>query len=975
MIYMISEPERSNMSEHLRVSRAQFERIAQLLTNVGSPEIELETRLTNPIDVYQFNRLVKYYEKNGLARSDAKLGLDIALEDGTRATLDGAPNIQKFCENGAMDTITGIQKKTLDAETLDEYDIKIKLSQETPLEVTEVHRRVRAALSVNGVRVFYRLKQRTSFAMTPEFRMDLTMVRSNTTRVPTSLDKVSYEVEIELNHDAAARSGNAAALAKSLLLMTYEALKVVENTASVLPKSHVAKVLIEYSRIAFQLDKPMPLDRMLRSPKLYFAGPQPVSFELQHMMSDEFYTSYTVTHKADGERALIFCDSAGDVYLINNRLKLQRLVRGLNATRASLFDCEVLNLKEKRKIFVFDAYVANGKHITGLRLTAPPPSESRLAYAQQFVDALNVSSKTIDIEVKKFMAAETPQQFYDACRTFLTEQAAHTLAYETDGLVFTPNLLPVGANAPSDKPKLNGTWYRVYKWKPPIRNSIDFLVRFRPGVSKGADGKTVKIMDLYVGGDIKPTTPWEFLTTPDVHQKKGYAPVAFAPASPFDNISMCQVPVTSAAATLCANGDTIMDEAIVEMSWNMADARWEPLLVRHDKTELYRITRNIAGAANDRDIAERIWTTILHPVSEGHLIGNTRLDTVEIATDETKYYNRTVDRVQSAAYAMIDFHNFWVKRRHLLERFYNVTSTVCDIGCGKGGDLNKWIDARFKVVLGVDLFSDNICNPKDGIYARLLDRVQAEPMLANQVANYIFLPMDASQKFNSEYFKTIDNTEVRALAQVLWGAEKASVASLNKYYGLVQKQFELVTSQFTVHYFFENDTTLSNFCYNVNQLLKPGGYFIGTCFDGHLIEHALEGVQKGAAITGTKDGKRVWAIRKEYEKFESKGTGHKISVYFETINQFIDEYLVDFGRLQDELKPYGISVLTPRECAALKLQESHGNFRRLFANLQNVWETEQFNNPPMWLKRAIGMQETEKTFSFLNMWFVFRKKK
>lgn len=965
------------MSEQLRVSRTQFERIAQLLSKVGSSEIELETRLTNPVDVYQFNRLVKYYEKNGLARSDAVLGLDIVLEDGTRATLDGAANIKKFCENGAMDAISGIQKKTLDAEALDEYDIKIKLSQESPLEAVEVQRRVRAALSVNGARVYYRLKQRTSFTMSPEYRMDLTMVRSNAVRVPTPLDKVSYEVEIELNHDAAARSGNPAALAKSLLLMTYEALKVVENSTSVLPKSHIAKILTEYSRIAFQLDKPMPLDRMLRSPKLYFAGPQPVSFELQHMMSDEFYTSYTVTHKADGERALIFCDNIGDVYLLNNRLKLQRLVRGLTGAKSSLFDCEVLNIKDQRKIFIFDAYVVNGKHITALRLTSSSssqssPLESRLAYAQQFADALK---DKIDIQVKKFLSAETSQQFYDACKTFLTEQASHTLSYETDGLIFTPNLLPVGANAPGDKAKLNGTWYRVYKWKPPIRNSIDFLVRFRPGVSKGADGKTVKVMDLYVGGDIKPTTPWEFLTTPDVHQKKGYAPVVFAPASPYDDVSICKVPITaSTAATLCANGDTIMDEAIVEMSWNTADSRWEPLLVRHDKTELYRITRNIAGAANDRDIAERIWSTILHPVSEGHLVGNTRLETEEIVTDETKYYNRTVDRVQSAAYAMIDFHNFWVKRRHLLERFYNVTATVCDIGCGKGGDLNKWIDARFKVVLGVDLFSDNICNPKDGIYARLLDRVQAEPMLATQVANYIFLPMDASQKFTPEYFKAIDNPEVRALAQVLWGTEKASVASLNKYYGLVQKQFELVTSQFTVHYFFENDTTLSNFCHNVNQLLKPGGYFIGTCFDGHLVEHALEGVQKGGAITGTKDGRRVWAIRKEYDKFESKRTGHKISVYFETINQFIDEYLVDFGRLQDELKQYGISVLTPRECAALKLQESHGNFRRLFANLQNVWETEQFNNPPMWLKRAIGMQETEKTFSFLNMWFVFRKK-
>jgi hypothetical protein len=46
--------------------------------------------------------------------------------------------------------------------------------------------------------------------------------------------------------------------------------------------------------------------------------------------------------------------------------------------------------------------------------------------------------------------------------------------YETDGLIFTPRNTPVAA-ANDRKGK---TSLRVYKWKPPHQNSIDFLVRF-----------------------------------------------------------------------------------------------------------------------------------------------------------------------------------------------------------------------------------------------------------------------------------------------------------------------------------------------------------------------------------------------------------------------------------------------------------------------------------------------------------------
>ena len=51
--------------------------------------------------------------------------------------------------------------------------------------------------------------------------------------------------------------------------------------------------------------------------------------------------------------------------------------------------------------------------------------------------------------------------------------------------------------------------------------------------------------------------------------------------------------------------------------------------------------------------------------------------------------------------------------------------------------------------------------------------------------------------------------------------------------------FDVVSSQFAIHYFFENKTSLGNFLQNVSDNLKTGGYFIGTCFDGKRVFDSL----------------------------------------------------------------------------------------------------------------------------------------
>ena len=62
---------------------------------------------------------------------------------------------------------------------------------------------------------------------------------------------------------------------------------------------------------------------------------------------------------------------------------------------------------------------------------------------------------------------------------------------------------------------------------------------------------------------------------------------------------------------------------------------------------------------------------------------------------------------------MMDFHNHWIKRKCLIEKYKG--DMLFDIACGKAGDLYKWIDAGIKKVIGIDYSIDNIENPMDDL--------------------------------------------------------------------------------------------------------------------------------------------------------------------------------------------------------------------------------------------------------------------
>jgi hypothetical protein len=103
--------------------------------------------------------------------------------------------------------------------------------------------------------------------------------------------------------------------------------------------------------------------------------------------------------------------------------------------------------------------------------------------------------------------------------------------------------------------------------------------------------------------------------------------------------------------------------------------------------------------------------------------------------------------------------------------------------------------------------------------------------------------------------------------------------------------FDVISCQFAIHYFFENETTLDNFIYNVDTYLKKGGYLIGTCLDGYRVKDKLKNINKEQEIQGKIDDRVLWNIKKLYSNNKDIKLGEQIEIYMESIGKPIKEFL------------------------------------------------------------------------------------
>jgi len=582
---------------------------------------------------------------------------------------------------------------------------------------------------------------------------------------------------------------------------------------------------------------------------------------------------------------------------------------------------------------------------------------------------------------------------FESCKAIFTEIHNETLPYKTDGLIFTHAKFGVGGDKVGRAGRLEKTtWQYSFKWKPSSFNTIDFQVSVQKNSAgkddvrnlfvKGFDTEgqegviTYKTLELFVMFNQKThgiLNPLQTLLSGqhvDLDEEAKYAPERFLPSDPYDvHAGKCNIKLNKLGQMVCESGEVFFDGKVVEFRYDptlVEGWRWVPLRVRPDKT-----------IGNDYDTANNVWQSIHYPITE------TMLSTGEDipASGVDVYYNRTV-RTRTLK-GLRDFHNLYVKRRLILA-VSQPGDRLLDLACGKAGDLQKWVEARLGFVLGVDRSEDNIENRINGACMRYLQLREKE----DQKPKVLFAVGDAalnlrqgssaltkqSKLIMSSVFGTSAQSEIPA-------ADRALIVN----YGAGENGFQVTSCQFAIHYMFRDEQKLNGFLRNVAENTKPGGYFIGTTFDGVALYNMLSDFEQGQSLEFVNDdGQLLCSITKKYEEDTKKDNplvgfragagpsclGYEITVFQESINQAIPEYLVNFEYLNRRMDDYGFDVV--RDASALGLPSGQGGFELLWSQM----EREAAQDSKLYLRYgdALSMTSQEKQISFLNRFFVYKKR-
>jgi len=191
--------------------------------------------------------------------------------------------------------------------------------------------------------------------------------------------------------------------------------------------------------------------------KEYFPGPQPISIEHKHFPILKG-GDYLVCEKTDGERHMMVAlmyEGKKRCLFVNRAFNMFEVPINL---KKSAYDGTILDGElYEGTLMVYDAVYVAGESVWNKNL------RERLEASKTLMKSIiYMKSDTYRLKCKTFHHMRDFQQFMD--------EYLPTVKQEVDGLVFTP----------IDEPIRIGTHETMFKWKPQMKNTVDFLMKREP---------------------------------------------------------------------------------------------------------------------------------------------------------------------------------------------------------------------------------------------------------------------------------------------------------------------------------------------------------------------------------------------------------------------------------------------------------------------------------------------------------------
>lgn len=908
-------------------------------------------------------------------------------------------------------------KNTFD---IDEFDIRVRLSTEDELKRSTVKEQISLPLDEKErVNILFRYKQRVSSIIVDnedcKLQLDCTIVKSsnNINNVESSFP--SYELEIDFLKRKKKISDKYIEL---MLEEIYNLKRALQQGDNLISNTHKENVMVLYNNLIYGKD-------VGDTKQLYYMNSS--SIEIQHVV-DSLPNKYSVTDKADGERATLVIFSNKVYIIMSNFMEMKdtgiTLSSKLSKYNNTILDGEYIYVSKYNKyLFLgFDIIFYCGDDMRNISVLKDRLIKlydvisncfnTKFKYNEYdgIFDIDNISKfYTVEIsnhvELLNEMLKTSKNANVIDCKNFLlpiggsdVEIFAYSylmwnlykndekidVPYLIDGLVYTPLDQKYTKIAREIK-------YNIYKWKPQDKNSIDFYIEFERNKETGQllnvyDNSSKKILEnnmyricnLYVGKII------DKVEHPVLFQQENNGYIAY--------LNIIDGDVRD------VEGNIIQDKTVCEFYYDTSidvpvRHRWVPMRTRYDKTE--SVIKYKKKYGNNFEIANRIWRSITNPTTIDDII---KLSDVKTYDEHMKYLKSKIDtsiitteRKQNVYYQIStkfaepyrNFHN-WIKSNLIYtycsyknvldnsDKMYKKQMFILDIGCGRGGDIMKFYHSRVKSYVGLDPDSYGIHFATDGAisrYNRFKTKMPNCPKM-------FFMTADA---------KALLNYEDQLKVQVQMNKKNEDL--LVKFFGKTDNDrpdisFDVITCQFAVHYFFENDTTITNLCENINRYLDENGFMILTTVDGETINNLFNkynGSISSTYITPEGDEKLFFEMKRKYDKTDDIfRTGLPLDIHISTISEegvYITEYIVDKNYIEKILYDKCGMVLVETDLF-LNVYNNHKSFFDESADNEETAQTKKFY---MKVKKFYDMTDNVNVASMklsqLYRYYVFQKVK
>ncbi len=715
------------------------------------------------------------------------------LKNNTRFTIEGSENVKEYCDNEAIGELpyevilkSAIGNPEEDNLVIEDYDVKFKVRREQERAKDEPN--VQVILNEWG-------NQKKAFRLIRRWKFegdgcvfDLSMVRSNkrtssgayifseTFKDPEQNilnQPATFEIEVELKHAEEINTADKA-VAK-LIKAVGEVLRGIQRNPVL-----IRKTLAKKTKDSYKL--------LVESEK--FRGVKPRTLEMKNFLMRRFPNvpnirdGYNVTDKADGLRVLGYCNSEGELFMIDKALNIYRTGLLNEACANSLVDGEWITSvknsenpelqKATQQLWLFDIYIAPNKEVVDSLPFYSALAEKASRYKKlrdwyglwtkdgptTLIKGLQAGTRLL-VNLKRFeFANKDDVQIFEKAKLVLDRKTE----YNTDGLIFTSNSAPL--------PSADTNFKEQFKWKPAEDNTVDFLVRVEKDPNdmtkdlitseiRQDTGQPIlyKTLVLKVGSTMDPAcaNPRDTILFERKFPKGGcksdhfyrdssgkFRAVAFNPTDYADPLaSICKVEIQRDPDTKVEyiqtekSNEPIEDRSIIEMRYDMKRPdgwRWVPVRVRTDKTE--KLQRGELGGSLNADFtAEAVWNSIHNPITKGMITtGNEAPLKSELEAegeDDTlidlgkPYFERKANKEQlQSVEGMRNYHKHYIKGETLLKPVLKGGDKyVLDLAVGEAADINRWIANNVGFVYGIDIDAKGILDSHRGAYTKYLNRI------------------------------------------------------------------------------------------------------------------------------------------------------------------------------------------------------------------------------------------------------------